>query len=69
LKQQSIMILLIEKEDEEIIKKAFELGVDDVLSKPYDTVLNKCHMTHLFRMNVANRKLSRMLEHQETRKE
>lgn len=65
LQNKSIMILLTETEEDEVIRKAFALGVDDVLSKPYNTVINKCHMTHLFRMNVANRRMSRMMENRE----
>lgn len=62
LKQQAVMILLLESEQPELIRKAFDLGVDDVLVRPYYTELNKCHMTHLFRMNIANRKLSQLIE-------
>lgn len=62
LRQQCIMILLMEEEVAGLATQAFALGVDDVLVRPYATEINKCHMTHLFRMNVVNRKLSLILE-------
>lgn len=64
-RRNAVLILLLDEEDPETVVESFEAGVDDVLFRPYGTVLNKCHMTHLFRMNVANRKLSHMLEQHE----
>ena len=61
-----IPILLIERENTDVITEAFELGVDDVLMKPYNTVLNKYRIKLLSEMNIANRKLSQMLEQQVT---
>ena len=64
LRQNVIPILLIEREDANVIAEAFELGMDDVLMKPYDTVLNKCRIKLLSQMNITNRKLNQMLEQQ-----
>ena len=38
--------------------------MDDVLVKPYDTVLNRCRVKRLSQMSSANRKLGQMLEQQ-----
>ncbi len=65
IKEKVIMILLLQTEEPALIRRAFDMGVDDVLIQPYYTELNKCHMTHLFRMNIANRNLSRLLGGQE----
>lgn len=65
LKQHAVIILLLQSEQPGLVSKAFALGVDDVLTKPYNTELNQCHMTHLFRMNIANRKLSQLLDNHE----
>ena len=65
LRQDAVIILLLEQEDSGIITEAFDVGVDDVLVRPYDTELNKCHMILLGRVHVANRKLSHMLEQRE----
>ena len=59
-----IPILLIESEDADVIAEAFELGMEDVLIKPYNTVLNKCRIKLLSQMNITNRKLNQMLEQQ-----
>lgn len=65
LRQNVVMILLLEQEDSGIITEAFDAGADDVLVKPYNTELNKCHTMLLGRVHVANRKLSHMLEQRE----
>ena len=65
LRQRAVIVLLMDQADPEVIVKAFSLGVDDILTKPYSTVLNRCHMTQLLRINIANRKLSEILEHHE----
>ena len=57
-----IPILLVEREDADVIAKAFELGMEDVLVKPYNTVLNRCRTRLLSRTSIANRKLNQMLE-------
>ena len=63
-RQNMILILLCEGDDAEVITEAFALGMDDVLLKPYNTVLNKCHLELLTKMNITNRKLNQMLEQQ-----
>lgn len=62
LQKNTIRVLLLEQEKTEIVKRAFELGADDVLVKPYATELHKRHMDKLFRINVANWNLSYLLE-------
>ena len=64
LRQNLVPILLSEREDADTIEKAFELGMEDVFIRPYNTVLNKCHVQLLCRMSITNRKLSQMLEQQ-----
>ena len=59
-------ILLLAEEDAERIDEAFELGMEDVLIRPYNTGLNKCRVRQLGQMSITNRKLSQMLEHQLT---
>ena len=66
LRQNVIPILLIEREDAGVIEEAFALGMEDVLTKPYNTVLNKYRIKLLSEMNLTNRKLSQMLEQQMT---
>ena len=63
-RQSVIPILLLEREDAGMIAEAFELGVDDVLIRPYNTVLNRCRTRLLSQMRSANRELSQMLEQQ-----
>ena len=65
-RRNTIMILLLEQEDADVIAEAFTLGVDDVLVKPYHTTLNKCRIKLLSQMNATNRKLAQMLEQQVT---
>lgn len=62
LRKKAIIILLLPKEDKEFIEQAFTLGADDVLTAPFATELNRWHMRHLIRMNIAARKLSGLLE-------
>lgn len=62
LRKKAVIILLLPEEDEEFIEQAFSLGVDDVLTAPYATELNRWHMKHLIRVNIAARKLSGLLE-------
>ena len=63
-RQNVIPVLLIENEDADVIAEAFELGMNDVLAKPYNTVLTKHRLELLIQMNITNRKLSQMLEQQ-----
>ena len=65
LRKNMVVIPLLAQEDPEVIAEAFDMGVDDVLVKPYDTVLNRYHVTHMCRMSITNRKLSYMLEERE----
>lgn len=62
LRKKAVIILLLPKEDGEYIEQAFALGADDVLTAPYATELNRWHVKHLIRMNIAARKLSGLLE-------
>ena len=62
LRKNVIPVLLLEEEDSAVIADAFEMGIDDVLIKPYDTVLNRCRISQLCRLNIVNRKISQMLE-------
>ena len=62
LRRNVIPILLLEREDADVIAEAFELGASDVLMKPYNTALNRCRIKLLSRMNITNRELSQMLE-------
>lgn len=62
LRKKAVIILLLPKEDKEFIEQAFTVGADDVLTAPYATALNRWHMRHLIRMNIAARKLSGLLE-------
>ena len=57
-----IPILLLEREDADIIAEAFESGMEDVLTRPYNTALNKCRLKSLGKMRLTNRKLRQMLE-------
>ena len=61
-RQNVIPILLIDSEDAGVIAEAFALGADDVLVKPYNTVLNRCRIRVLSQMDAANRKLHQLLE-------
>ena len=63
-RQNAIPVLLLDREDAAVIEEAFELGLDDVLIKPYNTILNKFRIKLLSQTNVTNRKLSQMLEQQ-----
>ena len=62
LQKNTIRVLLLASEDANVVRRAFELGADDVLVQPYVTELNKRHMDKLFRVNVANWNLSYLLE-------
>lgn len=63
-RKNMIPILLLESENDEVIAQAFEVGIDDVLTKPFDTVLNRCRIKLLGQRSVTNQKLSQMLEQQ-----
>ena len=63
-RQNVIPILLLEREDADVIAEAFALGMNDVLLKPYNTGLNKWRVKLLSQMSITNRKLSQMLEQQ-----
>ena len=62
LRRNVVLLLLLREEDDKSIEEAFALGVDDVMVKPYGSMLNQCHIRLLGSMYLANRRLSRMLE-------
>ena len=57
-----IPILLIEREDSDAIAEAFAAGAEDVLLKPYGSVLNQSRIRRLIQRNIINQKLTQMLE-------
>ena len=57
-----IPILLMEREDPDAIAEAFEAGVEDVLLKPYGSVLNRSRIRQLIQLRITNQKLTQMLE-------
>ena len=61
-RQNVIPILLIEGEDPDVIAEAFAAGVEDVLLKPYSSVLNQSRIKRLIQRNITNQKLTQMLE-------
>ena len=61
-RQNLIPILLLEREDADTIAWAFESGAQDILIKPYNTVLNKCRIKLMSQMGLTNRKLGQLLE-------
>lgn len=65
VRRNVVLTLLLEREEPEAVAEAFEAGADDVLIRPYNTVLNKHRMMLLSNMNAENRNLSQMLEQQE----
>ena len=65
-RQNMVPILLIEGADTNVEAEAFELGMNDVWTKPYNTVPNKGRIKLLSELNITNRKLCQALEQQMT---
>ena len=63
-RQNVVPILLTEREDTDMIAEAFARGAQDVLIRPYNTVLNRCRIRLLSQMGLTNRKLGQLLEQQ-----
>lgn len=66
LRKKTVAVLLLQEEEPGAVKEAFDMNVDDVLVRPYGTALNRYHMTRLFRMDIENRRLGRMLDLRQT---
>ena len=66
-RQNVIPVLLMEREDPDTIAEAFACGTQDVLIRPYNTVLNQCRIKRMSQMGLANRKLGQLLEQQMAR--
>ena len=63
-RQNVIPVLLAEREESGIIEEAFTRGVQDVLTKPFNTPLNKHRIRFMSQMGQTNRKLGQLLEQQ-----
>ena len=62
LRRNVVSILLLEREEDDAIADAFAIGMEDVLIKPFNTVLNRCRTKLLSQMNITNQKLHQILE-------
>ena len=65
MKRRNIIpILLMEREDAAAIAEGFARGAQDILTRPYNTVLYKNRIRMMSQMGMANRKLGQLLEQQ-----
>ncbi len=62
LRKKAMAVLLAREEDEEKIRRAFELGFDDVMLRPFGTALNRCRLAQLQRVNIANQALGYLVD-------
>ena len=68
-RQNVVPILLIEKEYPDIISEAFDMGMADVLTKPYNTLLHKNRIKLFSKMNTTNLTVVSMLDKNEVKKD
>ena len=63
-RQNVIPILLMDREDAAVIAEEFARGAQDILTRPYNTVLHQYRIRMMSQMGMANRKLGQLLEQQ-----